>query len=36
MLAAGARAFVTKPLEVRSFLSVVDQFLESQPEVAVS
>ncbi len=27
MLAAGARAFITKPLDVRNFLSVVDQFL---------
>jgi CheY-like chemotaxis protein len=35
MLAAGARAFVTKPLEVRAFLGVVDQFLELHPEEAV-
>jgi PAS domain S-box-containing protein len=26
-LAAGARAFITKPVDVRNFLSVVDQFL---------
>ncbi len=28
MLAAGARAYVTKPLDVRTFLAVVDQFLD--------
>ena len=29
MAAAGARAFLTKPLEVRAFLAVVDEFLPS-------
>ena len=29
MLAAGARAFLTKPLEIRAFLAVVDEFIPS-------
>ncbi|MEA3210712.1 MAG: hypothetical protein QOE70_3769 [Chthoniobacter sp.] len=32
MLAAGARAFLTKPVEVRILLGVLDQFLELRPE----
>ena len=35
MLAAGARAFMTKPLDVRNFLAMTDQFLAPEPEVAV-
>jgi PAS domain S-box-containing protein len=35
MLAAGARAFITKPLDVRNFLSVVDRFLEMRLEEIV-
>ncbi len=31
MLASGARAFLTKPLDVRSFLGVVDRFLAVEP-----
>jgi CheY-like chemotaxis protein len=31
-LAAGARAFITKPLDVRNFLSVIDQFVTRSPE----
>jgi CheY-like chemotaxis protein len=35
MLAAGVRAFLTKPVEVRALLSVFDRFLELQPEEVV-
>jgi CheY-like chemotaxis protein len=34
MLAAGARAFMTKPLDVRNFLAVTDKFLELEPAEA--
>jgi PAS domain S-box-containing protein len=34
MLAAGARAFLTKPVEVRTFLGVLDQLLEFPAEEA--
>ncbi len=34
MLAAGACAFITKPLEVRVLLGVIDQFLELRPDAA--
>jgi len=32
MLTAGARAFLTKPVEVRALLGVLDQFVAFQPE----
>lgn len=35
MLAAGARAFMTKPLNVRDFLTFLDQFLALESAEAV-
>jgi len=32
LLTCGAAAFLTKPLDVRSFLAVVDEFLKASPE----